>query len=73
MSYIASGQEEGATLSVGGSRHGTEGFFIQPTVFTDVKSTMRIVQEEIFGPVGVVVKFKTDEGQSDFKQPLNCD
>lgn len=62
MGYIASGQEE-VTLSFGGSRHGTEGFFIQPVLFANVKPSMRIVQEEIFGPIGVVVKFKTDEGE----------
>ncbi|KAJ7042261.1 aldehyde dehydrogenase domain-containing protein [Mycena alexandri] len=60
MGYIDAGKKEGATLHTGGSRHGTEGYFIQPTIFTDTKPNMRIVQEEIFGPVGVVIKF-TDE------------
>jgi aldehyde dehydrogenase (NAD+) len=62
MGYIESGKEQGATLAVGGDRHGTEGYFINPTIFTDVKTDMKIVQEEIFGPVGVVIKFKDEEG-----------
>jgi aldehyde dehydrogenase (NAD+) len=60
MSYIESGKTEGATVHQGGERHGNEGYFIQPTIFTDVTPEMKIVQEEIFGPVGVVIKF-TDE------------
>ncbi|KAJ7171297.1 aldehyde dehydrogenase domain-containing protein [Mycena filopes] len=60
MGYIDSGKEQGATLHAGGGRHGAEGFFIEPTIFTDATPEMRIVQEEIFGPVGVVIKF-TDE------------
>jgi aldehyde dehydrogenase (NAD+) len=35
---------------------------IQPTIFTDTKPEMKIVQEEIFGPVGVLIKFENDEG-----------
>ena len=63
MSYIASGKEEGATVLTGGERHEGEGYFIQPTVFTDVKPDMKIMREEIFGPVGAIVKFKTEEGE----------
>ncbi|KAG5720688.1 Aldehyde dehydrogenase [Termitomyces sp. T112] len=61
MSYIESGKNDGATVHTGGARHGTEGYFIQPTIFTNAKPEMKIVQEEIFGPVGVVIKFKTEE------------
>lgn len=61
MGYIESGKEEGATLHHGGARVGTEGYFIQPTIFTDVKPHMKIVKEEIFGPVGVVIKFKDED------------
>lgn len=60
MAHVQSGKEEGATVHTGGERHGTEGFFIQPTVFTNVKPDMRIVKEEIFGPVVVVSKFKDE-------------
>ncbi|KAJ3567217.1 hypothetical protein NP233_g6504 [Leucocoprinus birnbaumii] len=60
MDYINSGKSEGATTHLGGDRFGTEGYFINPTIFTDTKPDMRIVKEEIFGPVGVVIKF-TDE------------
>jgi hypothetical protein len=58
--YIQSGKDEGATLLVGGERHGDEGYFIQPTLFADVKPEMKILKEEIFGPVLVVATFKDD-------------
>jgi hypothetical protein len=62
MGYIDSGKKDGATVHLGGERHGDEGLFIRPTIFTDVKPEMRIVREEIFGPVGVVIPFDTEEG-----------
>jgi len=61
MGYIKAGKEEGATLLTGGERHGNEGYFIKPTVFTDVKPNMKIVKEEIFGPVVVVSKFHDED------------
>jgi len=61
MNYIDLGKKEGATCYLGGERHGAEGFFIQPTIFTDVTSEMTIMKEEIFGPVIVVSKFRDDE------------
>ncbi|KAF5368281.1 hypothetical protein D9615_010371 [Tricholomella constricta] len=61
MDYIASGKKAGATVHLGGDRFGTEGYFINPTIFTDTTPDMRIVQEEIFGPVGVVIKFEDEE------------
>jgi betaine-aldehyde dehydrogenase len=65
LEYIEIGQKEGAKLVTGGDRPKGEkyldGFYINPTIFSDVKSDMRIVQEEIFGPVVVVQKFKTQE------------
>ncbi|KAJ7087922.1 aldehyde dehydrogenase [Mycena belliarum] len=60
MGYIESGKSEGATVHLGGERHGTEGYFIKPTIFTDTTPEMKIVKEEIFGPVGVVIKFKDE-------------
>lgn len=45
----------------GGARAGRAGYFVQPTIFADVRPDMRIVREEIFGPVGVVAKFSTEE------------
>lgn len=61
MSYINSGKEEGATVEIGGDRHGDKGYFIQPTIFSNVKSDMKIMQEEIFGPVCAITKFSTEE------------
>ncbi|XVH33477.1 aldehyde dehydrogenase family protein (plasmid) [Haloferacaceae archaeon DSL9] len=55
--YIESGIEEGATLEIGGEILDREGYFVEPTVFTDVTSDMRIAQEEIFGPVLSVLTF----------------
>jgi len=63
MSYIDSGKSEGATVVTGGSRHGQKGYFIQPTIFSDVRPDMKIMQEEIFGPVCSIAKFK-DEAEA---------
>ena len=61
--YIQTGLDEGATMVMGGTAHptGGKGYHVQPTVFTDVKPGMRIHDEEIFGPVVVVVKFRGEE------------
>ena len=61
MGYIDAGQEDGATMLTGGSRVGDCGYFIQPTVFSDVKDDMKIAREEIFGPVMSILKFKDVE------------
>lgn len=65
LSYVEKGKEEGATLLTGGYRlteNGLDrGFFIAPTVFTDVTPDMTIVREEIFGPVVTIQKFSTEE------------
>ncbi|KAE9403857.1 aldehyde dehydrogenase [Gymnopus androsaceus JB14] len=53
---------DGANAFIGGERHSlSEGFFIEPTIFADCTPAMKIVQEEIFGPVAAVIKFKTEE------------
>jgi aldehyde dehydrogenase (NAD+) len=57
MGYIESGKREGATCATGGKRVGSKGFFIEPTVFTNVKDEMAIAREEIFGPVLSVLRF----------------
>ena len=59
MNLIESGKKEGANLQCGGKRAGDKGFFIEPTVFTEVQDDMKIAQEEIFGPVMQIMKFKT--------------
>ncbi len=58
MGYVESGKEEGAKLMCGGERVGDRGYFVAPTVFADVKDDMKIAQEEIFGPVMSILKFK---------------
>jgi len=59
LSLIESGKKEGAKLECGGERFGNKGFFIQPTVFSNVQDNMRIAKEEIFGPVQQLIKFST--------------
>lgn len=61
MNYIQIGKDEGATLLCGGNRLDRKGYFVEPTIFTDTHPSMRIVQEEIFGPVLVIQTFKTEE------------
>lgn len=62
LDYIRIGQEEGATLLIGGKARPDKGsgWFVEQTVFTDVTNDMRIAQEEIFGPVLVVIPFEDD-------------
>ncbi len=58
MHYIERGNQEGARLLTGGHRVGQRGYFIEPTLFVDVKDDMEIAKDEIFGPVLSVLKFK---------------
>jgi aldehyde dehydrogenase (NAD+) len=60
LDYVDIGQKEGATLVTGGERVGKRGYFISPTVFAGVQHEMRISQEEIFGPVVCVIKFRDE-------------
>lgn len=61
MGYIDSGKADGATVVTGGIRKGDTGYFVEPTIFTDVKPDMKIIREEIFGPVCAVIKFKDEQ------------
>jgi aldehyde dehydrogenase (NAD+) len=61
MGYIDEGKKAGATVVTGGARHGEKGYYIQPTIFADVHEDMKIVKEEIFGPVCTVQKFSSEE------------
>src|ERR1700750_1010705 len=63
LDYVDIGQKEGAFLTTGGHRVGDRGYFISPAVFADVEHEMRISQEEIFGPVVSVIKFR-DEAEA---------
>jgi aldehyde dehydrogenase (NAD+) len=58
MGYIESGRTEGAALAFGGRRVGERGYFIEPTVFAEVRDDMKIAREEIFGPVMSVIPFQ---------------
>jgi aldehyde dehydrogenase (NAD+) len=63
LEYIEAGKSEGAQLMSGGKAFdvNSKGFYIQPTIFSEVKDNMRIYREEIFGPVVVFKRFKTEE------------
>ncbi len=65
LGFFESARQEGATCLVGGNRATGEGlddgFYIQPTIFTDVTKDMKVVREEIFGPVGVLIPFDSEE------------
>jgi aldehyde dehydrogenase (NAD+) len=63
LSYIEIGKQEGAELRTGGKAHTrlAPGLFVEPTIFTGVKSNMRIWNEEIFGPVLSIARFSTEE------------
>jgi aldehyde dehydrogenase (NAD+) len=63
LSYIDLGKQEGAKMLVGGGvpKHLPKGFYVEPTLFVDVDNSMRIAQEEIFGPVLVVIPYDDDD------------
>lgn len=62
-SYVDLGVSEGATVLTGGGRPdtGLGGYFFEPTVLTDVDNSMRVVREEIFGPVAAIMPFETED------------
>lgn len=60
LDYVDVGKKEGASLVYGGNRCDMKGYYVEPTIFTDVKHEMRISQEEIFGPVASVIPFEDD-------------
>jgi 5-carboxymethyl-2-hydroxymuconic-semialdehyde dehydrogenase len=59
--YVGIGKTDGATLSAGGERVGDTGWFIQPTLFTHANTSMRIAQEEVFGPFLTSIRFKDED------------
>lgn len=65
LKYIEIGKNEGAKVITGGERFvegdARNGYFMKPTLLVDVNNNMRVAREEIFGPVGVVIKFKTED------------
>ncbi|PIE12110.1 MAG: betaine-aldehyde dehydrogenase [Rhodobacterales bacterium] len=61
LSYIETGKAEGATLVLGGHRMDREGFFVAPTIFSDVRDDMTIAREEIFGPVLSILPFDDED------------
>ena len=58
--YLESGRAEGACVVTGGQRYGQRGYFVEPTVLTETSPSMKVVREEIFGPVVIAEPFKQD-------------
>jgi len=60
LGYIKAGVDDGARIAVGGKRPEQlgKGYYVEPTIFVDVKNSMKVAQEEIFGPVLVVIRYK---------------
>jgi betaine-aldehyde dehydrogenase len=73
--YLDSGREEGATVAIGGGRPGgsdfAKGWYVEPTVFSDVDNKMKIAQEEIFGPVLVVIPYDGDDNAVEIANDSN--
>jgi aldehyde dehydrogenase (NAD+) len=61
LDYVEAGKNEGASAVTGGARWGDRGYFVEPTVFANVRHEMRISQEEIFGPVLSIIPFDDDD------------
>ncbi|KAK6179022.1 hypothetical protein SNE40_011472 [Patella caerulea] len=61
LELIESGKKEGAKVECGGEKIGDKGYYIQPTVFSNVQDNMRIAKEEIFGPVQQILKFSDED------------
>jgi len=61
LGYMESGRSDGAEAVVGGGREGDRGYFVQPTILTNTTNDMKVVREEIFGPVVVAVPFDSQE------------
>jgi len=61
LEYVKIGEKEGAKIAVGGKNASCGNSFVEPTLLTEVNNKMRVAQEEIFGPVGVVIKFKDED------------
>jgi aldehyde dehydrogenase (NAD+) len=73
--FLESGREEGATVALGGGRPSgvdyAKGWYVEPTVFSDVDNKMRIAQEEIFGPVLVVIPYDGDDNAVEIANDSN--
>ncbi|KAH7127338.1 putative aldehyde dehydrogenase [Dactylonectria macrodidyma] len=61
MEYIRDGINAGAKIETGGSRWGQKGYFVEPTIFSGASPSMKIMNEEIFGPVAVISEFHTED------------
>ena len=61
LGFLASGEKDGAKAVVGGKRHGDTGYFVEPTVLVNTKPGMKVVDEEIFGPVVCAQPFEEIE------------
>lgn len=58
LDLVEMAKKEGAKLEFGGKRHGTKGFYVEPTILTDVSDDMRIAREKVFGPMKIIMRFR---------------
>src|SRR6202020_730404 len=63
LGYLSSGLDAGANAPAGGGRAGDLGYFVQPTVLTDTTPDMKVVREEIFGPVVCAIPFRSEDDE----------
>jgi phenylacetaldehyde dehydrogenase len=61
LGYLDSGRSEGAEAVIGGARQGDRGYFVQPTILTKTNPDMKVVREEIFGPVVCAIPFNSPD------------
>jgi phenylacetaldehyde dehydrogenase len=61
LGYLDSGRSDGAEAVIGGGRQGDRGYFVQPTILTNTNPDMKVVREEIFGPVVCAIPFNSPE------------
>ncbi|MGY4652983.1 aldehyde dehydrogenase family protein [Mycobacterium sp. URHB0021] len=61
LGFLESGRSQGAEVVIGGGRQGDRGYFVQPTILTNTRPDMKVVREEIFGPVVCAIPFDTPE------------
>jgi acyl-CoA reductase-like NAD-dependent aldehyde dehydrogenase len=71
MGYVEAGKAEGASLLFGGDAPAGAGYFVNPTVFVDARPDMRIMREEIFGPVLSVMRFSDTDSLDDLARKAN--
>jgi aldehyde dehydrogenase (NAD+) len=61
LECIKRAESQGATVHLGGERYGTQGYWVKPTIITNTRPDMEIVEQEMFGPVAIIIKFDSED------------